>query len=88
MIMDHYRERWTLPPYQPLVPWIAFPPQPPLTPLSDPRISDAELADFRKLLERAKKYDADNHEPDCELDEKKQALLKIAEQLGVKIDFL
>lgn len=86
MIMDHYRERWTSPPYQPVIvqPRLTFPP----ASSNDPRISDAELADFRKLLERARKYDADNNEPDCELEEKKQALLKIANQLGVKIDFL
>lgn len=40
------------------------------------------------LLERARQYDIDNNEPDCELQEKKQRILDFAEELGVEIDFL
>jgi hypothetical protein len=38
-------------------------------------------------LERAREYDRKNGEPDCELDEKKQRLQKLAEELGIKIGF-
>ena len=47
-----------------------------------------EIEEFRKLLERAREYDRRNGEPDCELDEKRQAILAIAKQLGVEISFL
>jgi len=44
--------------------------------------------DLKKLLEEAKKYDEMTGQPDCELDEKRLALKKIADEMGVKIDFL
>jgi len=44
-------------------------------------------AQFEDLLKRAKKYDADNGEPDCELESKKEVLRKIADEMGVKINF-
>lgn len=43
---------------------------------------------FKDLLERARQYDIDNNEPDCELQEKKQRILDLAEELGIEIDFL
>ena len=49
---------------------------------------DTILKDFRELLERAKQYDIDNNQPDCELEEKKKKLLDLAEELGVRVDFL
>ena len=78
MIMDHFRDKWQQPPYilpQPYQVW-----QPPIT--------QDEIAEFRKLLERARKYDRDNGEPDCELQEKKDALKKIADAMGVDISFI
>jgi hypothetical protein len=96
MVIDHYREKW-----EPLIPaWLQPPPAPNFTPTSplpqpvapvvppaEPRITDEEIREFRRLLERAREYDRKNNEPDCELAEKKAALQKIAEQLGVKISF-
>ena len=83
MVMDHYWEKWNPPPY--VVPHVPFPvyvpPQPPIP-------TPAEIEEFKKLLERAREYDKKNNEPDCELQEKKDKLLKLAEELGVKIDFL
>ena len=84
MVMDHYREKWTPYVQQPspqIVPW-PFPVQ------TQPAITDAEIAEFRKLLERAREYDKRNNEPDCEIDEKRQAIIAIAKQLGVEISFL
>lgn len=82
MIMDHYSDKWHKQFYpdriEPFVPYV--PPE--------PRITDEELAEFRSLLDRARKYDEEHDQPECELDEKRQALLKMAEQLGVEIDFL
>ncbi len=76
MIMDHYRDRWTQQPIQDF-PFVV-----------QPSISPEEVAEFRRLLERAREYDKRHNEPDCELDEKKRALLAIAETLGIDISFV
>lgn len=79
MVMDHYRERW-----EPLRrQWPTFTPNT----NTEPAISDEEIREFRKLLDRARKYDKENGEPDCELDEKKAALKAIADKLGIDISF-
>lgn len=77
MIMDHYRDTW-----QPRTDWGQL--GSPVWPL----ISAEEIAEFKKLLERAREYDKRHNEPDCELDSKKQTLLDLAKQLGVEINFL
>ena len=91
MVMDHYWDNWkdrTPAPYlvvpsQPFQPYI---PPNPIQPVTPP-ITPEEIAEFRKLLERAREYDKRNNEPDCELDEKKQRLKKLAEELGISISF-
>ena len=40
------------------------------------------------ILRRAREYDRITGQPDCELDEKRQALKKIADEMGVEIQFL
>lgn len=85
MVMDHYGEKWGQWtqigwPYQPNV----FPPAVP----PEPRISQAEIDEFRSLLERARRYDKEHGEPDCELNAKKMRILALADELGVAIDFL
>lgn len=89
MVMDHYTEKWSKDwsEYEkawsqnfPLIPR----PTPPLVPL----FTQDEVINMKKLLERAKKYDIDNNEPDCELEEKKETLRKLAKQLGVEIEFV
>ena len=88
LIADHYIDKWNR--------WIPTPTspqplQPIYIPLPAPTISpltQEEVDDFRKLLERAKKYDEENGEKDCELDSKKQKLKDLAKMLGVEIDFV
>lgn len=80
MVMDHHQAIWT----QRLD-------QTRLTQLDQqqmPNITRQEIAEFKKLLERAREYDKRNNQPDCELEEKKNKVRELAEQLGVKIDFL
>ncbi len=43
--------------------------------------------EFEDLYRKAKVYDADTGQPDCELQEKKRELQKIADRYGVKIHF-
>ena len=45
------------------------------------------LKDLMDLLKKAKKYDNDNGEPECELESKKEKLQAIADELGVEISF-
>lgn len=97
MVMDHYADRWGKPepftsPFAPGTnPYPGINPTGvPFTPLFQPPVfpSREEVAEFRKLLERAREYDKKHNEPDCELADKKAKLKKIAEELGVEIDFL
>lgn len=80
MVMDHYRERWTNPPF-------VYPPVIPLSQIVNPPTQD-EIDEFRRLLDRARKYDKKYGEPDCELDEKRLALKKIANEMGIDISFV
>ena len=41
-----------------------------------------------ELLRKAQKYDEEHNQPECELDEKRQALKKIADEMGVEIKFV
>lgn len=86
MVSDHYYDKWSdrypprpawSTPSDP-VPFYGYPPPP----------SKEEIEEFRRLLERAREYDKRNSEPECETESKKKRLLDLAEQLGVKIDFL
>lgn len=89
MVVDHFYEKWKdrQPPYK-IIPgdWDYHPYIPIL--YNPPVIYKEEIEDFEKFLERAREYDKKNSRPDCELQEKKDRLLKLAEELGVKIDFL
>lgn len=81
MIYDHYRDKWGHPPYIYPPTWIVPAPQPsPPTP--------EEINEFHKLLNRARQWDKDHGQPDCELEEKRQKLKGLADQLGVAIDFV
>lgn len=83
MVMDHYWDKWKhlqpINPY-PVMPYIIPQPQPVITP--------EELAEFKRLLDRAREYDKKHNEPDCELAEKKTKIEELADSLGVPIDFL
>jgi len=95
MVMDHYHDRWKTPQY--LNPLPDNRPLP-LTPLPGigqftpaplvPPITKEEIEEFRKLLDRAREYDKKNNEPDCELEWKKERLLKLAKELGINIEFI
>lgn len=94
MIMDHYHEKWWEKVLEPVV--VPLPCQPatvpyPWVPQSQPpapRVTDAEIKEFRDLLEKARKYDKDHGQPDCDLDEKREKVRKLAEELGVDVSFV
>ena len=73
MVIDHYQKVW------------------PEWPVPN---NDYELQQLRKrvdemeqLLKRAKIYDIENDQPDCELESKKQTLQELADEYGVEIHF-
>lgn len=77
MVVDHYRDKW-----DPVQPAVTFP----YTPIVGP--TQVEVAEFRKLLERARKYDKDHNEPDCEFKAKKDAIKSLAAYWGLDISFI
>lgn len=77
MIYDYHYDKW----------WERYNIQPVTLPVL-PFITPEEIVEFRKLLERAREYDKKNNQPDCELDEKKEKLKKLAKEMGVEISFL
>lgn len=82
MVLDHYGDKWGKPfkgtPVNPLHPYINVPPRVPTA---------EEIAEFYKLLERAREYDKKHNEPDCETEEKKNKILELAKELGISIKF-
>ncbi len=58
-------------------------------PYKDPLIvpSQTEIDDFHKLMDKAGKYDIEHNQPNCELEEKKQKLQNLANELGITINF-
>ena len=86
MVMDHYHDKWwdkwNLP--QPVPRPFPFPV--PMVPV--PTITPEEIAEFRKLLARAREYDKKHNQPDCELQEKRDKVKELARKMGVEIDFI
>lgn len=83
MVTEHYTDKWNKPRdwYQGTgtghtVTYIPGPP------------SAEEIAEFRKLLERAREYDKKNDQPDCDLEIKKKALLDMAKLWNIDISFV
>ena len=58
-------------------------------PLPDPEIEalKARVAALEEALQAAREYDRKTNQPDCDDEEKKAALQKIADQLGIEIKF-
>lgn len=80
MIGDHFHDKWNQPYYKEIITNI-------------PEVSKKDFDDLKKevlemkeLLKKAIKYDKDNNEPNCEVEEKLETLKKVAELLGVSLD--
>lgn len=94
MVGDHYRDKLDDRPWFPQVqPFRPYPERPgdvtiPVVPIDrqEFELLKREVEDLKELLKRAKKYDDDNHEHECEVDEKMDLLRRVAELVGVKLD--
>lgn len=76
MIMDHKGDEWNRRLREQQAQHTPYVPMQPL-------ITQDEIAEFRRLLERAREYDRKNNEPDCEMEEKRQRLRDLAKEMGV-----
>jgi len=87
MIYDHFSDKWEKLRKQleelPYVYPTPIVPQPIV-----PQISPSEIEEFRQLLDRAREYDIKHNQPNCELEDKKERIRRLAKELGVKIDFI
>lgn len=81
MVIDQYSQWWWQRQQQPQIVPGAYPTVIP----SKPQLTDEEVKQFREMVARAKQYDIDNDEPNCEMDEKKQRIRKYAKELGVEL---
>lgn len=81
MIGDHYQDKWQLPPIDPSGVTNIFPG------VSQEEFNalKKEVEEMKQLLIRAKIYDENNGEPNCEQDEKVELLKRIAELVGVDL---
>lgn len=99
MVGDHYADKWRdrFPiypkpkpdwPYWPVTEGPASQPATPAVAVS-PQEFDAlrkEVEEMKELLKRAVKYDEDNHEPHCEVEDKMDLLRRVAAAVGVNLD--
>lgn len=96
MIYDHYRKTWPEP-YLPEVipPWEEPKPS---KDLIDEWLKTAEgrrkqeelerrVREMEELLKKAKIYDEENNQPDCESESKKKTLQDLAEAWNIEINF-
>jgi hypothetical protein len=88
MVGDFYGDKWKWVPTSQPFPTVT---QPQVTIVSGVSREEfeqlrREVADMKELLIRAKRYDAENGEPDCELDEKIATLKRVADLVGVSLD--
>lgn len=93
MIFDYEYDKWKRNiqpwkkyPYDPNTPYV-----PPYIPTPQPKLpTQEEIDEFYELLKRAKKYDKENNQKDCETEEKKKKLKDLAKELGIldKIKFI
>ena len=80
MIGDHFGDKWGQEPYK-----TYFEDLNKVTRAEFEQLK-REVEEMKSLLKRAKKYDEDNGEPDCEIEDKIALLRKIAKMVGVDLD--
>lgn len=83
MIGDHYSEKWREVWPQVTTPTFQF----------ELAVTRAEfdalkrdVEECKALLRRAKQYDKDNDEPDCEIEEKMELIRRVAKAVGVDLE--
>jgi len=83
--IDKWKDnRWFPKPSQPTVPGGLYP----VVTISREEFDTLkkEVSDMKELLKRAVKYDQDNNQANCHIDEKIELLKKIAEMVGISLE--
>ena len=65
-----------------------YPQQPYVYPGYAQMPTQQEIDEFRRLLESARQYDREHNQPKCSDDEKRHRIRKLADQLGIDLDFV
>lgn len=90
MIGDHYhdkwKDRWTEPYTNGTVQIITTYKEPEYATREEIEELKKEVLEMKELLKKAIKYDRDNNEPDCQLEEKMATLKKVAGLVGVDLE--
>lgn len=102
MIGDHYKDKWTSPPYDWLQPYIVprkeptdwnellkpFKVEPTQSPISRKEFDDLkkEVLEMKELLQKAVEYDKKTNQPHCETEEKIALLKQVAKLFGVELE--
>lgn len=98
MISDHFHEKWVPDIYHPQT--VPFPQTVPVPSKTIQDIVDAlapvtrqefdqlkhDVEEMKALLIRAKLYDEENDQPDCQMEEKVDLLRRVAELVGVSLE--
>lgn len=84
MVGDHFTDKWNEPPQRDLINrWIHTPSE--VSRAEFDKLK-AEVQEMKKLLERAKKYDEANKEPNCEMEDKMAKLRQIAALVDIDLE--
>lgn len=81
-IGEHYTERWNVPP----LPQVAWPREIDGVTRIEFEMLRREVENMKALLIKAKLYDEEHGEPDCEMEDKVAILRKVADLVGVSLD--
>lgn len=91
MVGDHFNDKWN--PYfpfpQPAQPWQPGEPLPKFAiPVTREEFEQLrkDVLEMKELLKRAKLYDEQNNQPDCEMEKKIAALKEMAKIFGISLD--
>jgi len=83
MIGDHYNEKWEPLTWSPKTTWTFTTTGPTQQEFDDLK---KEVLEMKELLKKAKIYDEENGEPDCEVEEKFDLIRKIAKLVDVDLE--
>jgi hypothetical protein len=86
MVGDHYNDIWKQKPWYEESVGITIRNVPAAISRAEFDHLKRQVEEMKELLKRAKKYDEDNGERDCEVDQKMEILRKIAQMVGINLD--
>jgi len=86
MIGDHYNDKWKDFNFDKINPYSTGPYIEPTVSKKEFDALKKEVQEMKQLLIKAKIYDEQNNEPNCEMEEKVALLKRVAEMVGVDLN--